>query len=142
MAVYLRVAGGDFDIDAYLEKHPCEPDKVYRQGEPTLHRTKPDGEKEAVSGFNMCVSDAEDNELQKAIDEAIEFLSDEDYAEEIQALMNYPGVEGAVLDFSIDPPRASEYPVQYYGFPSELIRLAGELDLSLEVSLYFLWYDQ
>jgi len=135
MACYMRVSGKDFDVDSYFQKHPVEAAAVYRRGEPEF-KTKPDGPKREYSGFNIFISDAERKELGKQIQEAISFLEDSDNCREIKLLLSYPGVEGCILDFSIDLEDMSEYPIQYYSFPFQLLRLAGNLKLGLEVSLY------
>lgn len=134
MAVYLRVGGKNFNVDTYLQEHSCETAKVWRKGE--LGFPKSQGKKNEDSGFSIMVSDAERDELCGEIEDAISFLEDEDNREEIQALMSYPGVEGGTLDFGIDLEDLSEYPIQYYTFPPNLLRLAGSFGLCLEISLY------
>ena len=54
---------------------------------------------------------------------------------EIKTLLSYPGVERAVLDFGLNIDDIKN-PVQFYKFPQELIKLAGDLNLGIEVSFY------
>ena len=142
MAVMLRVGGKDFDVDAYLREHPCETVRVWRKGEAVFPKSQPKGRKNEDSGLNMEVSNAERNDLDGEIEGAISFLEDEVNHHEIQDLIGYPGVEGGTLDFGIDLKDLSEYPLQSFTFPPNLLSLAGDLGLCLEVSLYPCWDDE
>jgi len=126
MAVYLRVGGKNLDVDTYLQEHPCETANVWHKGE--LGYPKSQGQQND-SDLNILVSDAERNDLGKAIEDTISFLEDENNRDEIQALMSYPDVEGGTLDFGIDLDDLSEYPIQYYTFPPNMLQLAGSLGL-------------
>ena len=76
------------------------------------------------------VSDAEFDNLNAQIDDAVSFL--ERYRVDIQTLMAAPDAYG-VLDFAMDTRAVC---VQIDHFPASLVRAAGNLGLALELSSY------
>jgi hypothetical protein len=131
MACVLRVAGREFDVDAYIKRGALVPSAVYRRGEarfPTLPRARTN----ARSGFNIVVSKRPFSDFEGQVREALVFLEKQRRA--IQALRRRDGVEGATLDFGVE--RRPDAAVQVQGFPEELVRLAGQLGLALELSFY------
>ncbi len=135
MACYLRAFGKDFDVDVYLADHPCEVSNLYHKGDPEF-KSKPDGRKLEASGFSVYVSDVEMDDLKTQISEAIEFLRDEVVIREIPSLVSYPGVEEVSLDFGVTREGRDKFPVKWYYFPPELLKLAGTLGVGLEMSFY------
>ena len=131
MGCVLRVAGRDFDVDAYLRRGVLVPSAVYRRGEarfPTLPRAR----KTPQSGFNIVVSKKEFSDFAGQVRDAMGFLGHHRRA--IRALRRRKGVEGATLDFGVE--RRAEAVVQVQVFPEDLVRLAGQLGLALELSVY------
>lgn len=130
MGCVLKVAGRDFDVDDYLKRGALVATAVYRRGEarfPTLPRAR----KSLLSGFNIAVSqDSPDFATQ--VKDALRFLGRHRRA--VRALRRRKGVDGATLDFRVE--RRSEAAAQDKVFPEDLVRLAGELGLSLELSFY------
>jgi hypothetical protein len=84
-------------------------------------------ENEAVH-FN--VSEADFGEFKAQIEDAISFLHL--HNADVKLLMGDPGANG-VLDFAIE---WREVAVQFDSFPATLVREAGNLGLSLELSHY------
>jgi len=127
----LRVAGQDFDVDSYLSRGALVPVAIYRRAEsrfPTLPRAR----KSLESGFNIAVSSRPISDFEGQVEEAVTFLSRHRRA--VRALRRREGVESATLDFRLE--QRPEAPMQGHVFPERLVRLAGELGLSLEVSFY------
>jgi hypothetical protein len=127
----LRVAGRDFDVDAYLMRGALVPNAVYRRGEarfPTLPRAR----KSLESGFSILVSKTNAAPFAEQTEDAVSFLAHHRRA--IRALRRHAGVETAVLDFRMEQP--PEFTGQGQVFPEELVRLSGELGLALELSFY------
>jgi hypothetical protein len=56
-----------------------------------------------------------------------------DHADEVRRLRKFPGVEAVTLDFGI---WRRDVVVQCDHFSEELVRLAGELGVGLELSAY------
>lgn len=131
MGCVLRVAGRNFDVDAYLKHGVLVPTAVHRRGEarfPTLPRAR----KSPQSGFNIVVSKKEVSDLADQVKDAVVFLGRHRRA--VRALCRRQGVESAVLDFGVE--RRTAAAVQVHLFPEDLVRLAGELGLALELSFY------
>ena len=135
MSCYLRVGGKELNVDAYLKEHPCQVSNFHRRGEPK-YKHKPDGPKLDYSGFNICISKAEFEDLEQQIRDAVVFLEDKENSEQISILLAYPGVEGVDLDFGVARDDRDKFPVKWYHFPPELIQLAGSLGLGLEITFY------
>jgi hypothetical protein len=131
VACVLRVAGRDFDVDAYLRRGRLDPVAVYRRGEPKF-KTKPRGAKVRCSGCNILVSDRDFSDFPGQLREAVAFLKRNGSA--VRALRRRPGVEQASLDFGVE--RRPTAIVETDRFPEELIRLAGTLGLALALSRY------
>jgi hypothetical protein len=83
------------------------------------------------SGFNLVVSDAPGTDFAAQVDDATAFLIA--HRKELARLMEAPGVEDVVLDFGI---KRLDMAVQSVTFPAQLIRLAGDLGLAIELSQY------
>jgi hypothetical protein len=127
----LRVVGRKFDVDRFLDTSHLNPCAEYRRGEPIL-RHRPRGKKHQRSGFNVDVSRAAKQSIAKQAVQAVAFLKR--YKRELRRLRRYPGVENTVLDFGVYERKAAA--VQCEHLPIELIRLAGQLYLGIEVSIY------
>jgi hypothetical protein len=130
MSAMIRAEGVEFDVDAFLATSSLKPTRVFRKDEPVSAR-RPDGPRNASTRFNVSASDAGFDEFPRQIDEATVFLRD--YGSEIERLVSYPGVASVGLDFGVfwrDVPIHCDY------LPVELLRLAGELGLDIEISHY------
>jgi hypothetical protein len=121
----LRVGGKAFDVDSFLASSTFEPCKVWHLGE----SKRPSRPAAADSGFNLVVSDA--GPLDAQVREVIEFLGRN--REELRRLNEFPGVEEPILDFGI---LHREVAGQFDRLPPELISLAAEFQMGIEVSRY------
>ncbi len=127
MSAVLRAAGRNFNVDAFVVASRLKPCRVYHRGKSRLPGLPPDKE----SGLNVPVSTAGFAEFSKQVAEATEFLRTQ--TDEIRRLVTFPGVEGVTLDFGIE---RRDVAVQCDLLPAELIRIAGSLGLSIELSQY------
>ncbi len=130
MAAVLRAAGPDFDVDAFLTGCTLPVYRTYRRGE-RLDPSHRRGRRNRLSGVSVEVSNAGFDQFAAQVEEAIAFLRTE--AEQVRRLVAWPGVEGVTLDFGI---AWRDVAAQSDHLPAELVRLAGALGLSLEVSHY------
>jgi hypothetical protein len=121
----LRADGERFVPDQFLEGSKLVACAVWHKGEKRSKTRSPN----THSGINIVVSDADD--LPSQVDDAILFLKANH--DEIVRLRQTPGLDGLVLDFGI---ARRDVAVQCDSFPSELVRLAAEFDLGLEMSQY------
>ena len=135
MSCYLRVNGRRFNMDAYLKKHPCEITAIHRRGE-LMFKHKAKGPKVKCSGFNILISNPGFKNLKQQIRDALFFLKNKENAEQISILVKYPGVEDVILDFGVSRKERDKHPVKWYYFPSEILKLAGSLNVGLEITFY------
>ncbi len=124
----LRAASIDFAVEEFLKTSTLQPCDVYRKGEPRGRS----GKLYEESGITVVVSETSGDELSLQIQDAIEFL--EQNRTEIINLRHFVGSGGITLDFGIY--HKEVFFVQNYYFPSSLLRLAGELGLGIELSIY------
>jgi hypothetical protein len=100
-----------------------------------IKTTKPNSKKRPLSGLSLEASSADFNQLDKLIEDTIEFLRAN--KEKLRHISVTKEVDFATLDFGIelriDFKRAA---YQFEHFPSELLRLSGELGIGLDISLY------
>jgi hypothetical protein len=121
----LRASGADFQPEIFLRASSFCPCNVFRKGE-----RKAESRTWDTSGITIVVSEASDDFAQQVID-AIEFLKS--HRVDILSLQKSKGLEEIGLDFGVN--RRNDF-LQSYLFPAELIRLAGEFSMDLEVSIY------
>lgn len=126
MGCVLRVGGKTFPVDDFLAGTALKPCKVWHVGELRLPKTKPPY---TDSGFNLVTSDA--NDLPLLVTDTIAFLTT--HRQEMLHLVKTPGLEYLILDFGI---ARHDVLAQYDRFPVELIRLAAEFGMSIELSHY------
>jgi len=130
VACYLRAWGAQFDVDAFVSASPLSCDPVWRRGDrrgavrkglPPLHDD---------SGLTTLVSAAEDLDAQ--VDDAVAFLRGNQA--EVRRLVSIPEVERVILDLGVawHPDSVA----QFTRLPPELLGLAGNLNVWLEVSHY------
>ena len=131
MSCVLRANGSDFLVDRFLEHSDLIPCVVYRKGEPRSPASKPKGKIHETSGLNIDVSEADFDNLEGQIQDAISFLKQ--HKKELERLRKFPGVEGLALDFGI---AKRDVIAQYDYFPPELLYLAGSLGIGIELSQY------
>jgi hypothetical protein len=131
MAAILRISGVQFDPDGFCARSALEPCAVWRIGEPRLPQSQPNGAKHDTNGMNIVCSDAGFEDFQRQIDETILFLRR--YRDDLAKLSRSLAVEILTLDFGI---QARDVIVQCDYLPPELIRVAGELGIGIELSHY------
>jgi hypothetical protein len=117
-------------VDRFLEESSLKPYDVYRKGEPS-QRTKTDTTFHDSSGLKVAVSDAEFEDLQKQVADAISFLKQN--RQELERLCGFPGVEGACLDFALNKRHVF---CQQDTLQSELLYLAGSIGLDIDLSQF------
>jgi hypothetical protein len=123
----LRISGADFDLEAHLATTSIPVYKSHRKGEPHAIRR---GVTHQSNGFSANVSDS-DGILSEEVRDAISFLHT--HHESLKRLADDPSVSHRTLDFGY---YRRDCTVMCEVLPSELLRLAGELDINIELSLY------
>jgi len=130
MSCVFRVYGDDLEIDALMKKLKMEPYRLWRKGEPRYWKN-PEGKKSDCSGACFDASEAEMTEFPVQVEDAINFLKRNQ--KDIEAIVAFPGVEEAALDFGIALKRDT---LNCDYLPTELLRLAGNLNVAIELSHY------
>ncbi len=120
----LRVTGDDFQPHVFLQDSNLEPCNIFHKGEQRSAKSKWNN-----SGVTFEISSKDDFSAQ--IQDAVVFLQTN--RAELLRLMKFAGIEETSVDFGIN---AEKKFVQSYIFPLEIIHLASELKLELEVSIY------
>jgi hypothetical protein len=134
MSCVLRIIGKDLDIDTLLAASNLVPYKKMRKGQPRS-ALKVDGKKMEHSGICIKVSDANFNEFSRQIEDAILYLQTNN--KQLKIIASTKEVEFAILDFGVDL-RIDNNNVllETHRLPADLLALAGNLGISIEVSVY------
>ena len=130
MSCVLRANGCEFLVDCFLEDSDLVPCKVYHRGEPRSPLSM-QGKVHESSGLHIVVSEADFDNMQGQIQDAISFMKH--HQAELERLCKFPGVEGSYLDFGI---AKRDVVAQYDYLPPELLYLAGSLGIGIELSQY------
>src|SRR5262245_57518748 len=131
----LRATGAALDAQAFLRDSPLRAVKVFRRGEPRLPRSHPEGPRHETSGITVQVSQAPRSNLGAQVADAESFLRA--HRAELQRLAAAPGLEDLTLDFPTSLRIDGERVVaQFDRFPASLVRMAGDLGIALELSIY------
>ncbi|HEY5884078.1 MAG TPA: hypothetical protein VIT88_05290 [Pyrinomonadaceae bacterium] len=120
----LRAWGDNFQPETFLDGSSLQPCNVFHKGtRKSASRTW------NTSGITVVVSEADG--FARQVTEAIEFLKSNGM--ELQQLQGSVGLGGLSLDFGVDRKNGV---LQSHRFPAELVSLAAEYSMALEVSIY------
>lgn len=134
MSCILTINGRNFDVDTFIETSKLKPYRKSYKGQPKFE-TKPAGEKLTHSSISLETSKADFNDIKKQIDDTIRFLKINN--DKLAHIVSTKGIDKAVLDFGIDLRiDRKKVLIQSDTFPNELLKLAGDLGLDIEFSLY------
>jgi hypothetical protein len=134
MSCILTISGQNFDIDTFINKSKLKPYKKSYKGQPKF-KAKPDGEKLSRSFLAIETSKADFDNLNIQITDTIRYLKRNKNKLTFLALTK--GIDHAILDFGISL-RIDKNNIlsQSDRFPCELLKLAGNLGIDIELSLY------
>jgi hypothetical protein len=134
MPCYLAIVGKKLDINAFIKKSKLRGYTKSYKGEP-IFKSKPEGEKRAYSLISIQTSKADFNDLKKQIADTIRFLRRN--KEKLSHIELTKEIDYAILDFGIML-RIDRKKVltQSDIFPKSLLKLAGDLGLDIELSIY------
>lgn len=121
-----HATGENFAVDGFLAVVQIKPYQVFRRGEPHGRR----GRIYESSGFSLDVSGAEE-EVSEDVEDAIQFLQKN--RDLLAKLADWPGVTDRRLDIAC---YCKGWFLQSEYLPPELLKLAGELNIGIEMSLY------
>jgi hypothetical protein len=132
MECVLRVYGQAFDVNGFLVDSPWRPNPVYHRGEKQLSLRG--FEVLEFSGFVLSVpgSDILGEAFADHASAVLKFL--EENHSECERLKAFPGIEGRTLDFA--SPLREDQPMRSHHIPLELVRVAADLGIALEITVY------
>ena len=122
----LRASGAKFLPAEFLARSSFSPCNVFHSGEPRNRASVWN-----TSGFTVEVSAASGEEFDKQIEDALAFLHR--HSDELNLLANMNELEDLRLDFGVSRKHGF---LQSSYLPPELVRLAGKLNIGIEISIY------
>jgi hypothetical protein len=131
MPCSLIIIGEDLDVDAFVKESKLRSFHKTYKGSPRF-KTKPEGEKIPYSFCSLRTSKADFDDLTKQIKDTIRFLKRN--KNRLAHIQTTKTIQYATIDFGIDIV-AEKFCTGLY-FPVELIKLAGDLGIGLEISIY------
>lgn len=134
MSCVLRIEGSDFKVDNFLKSTSLQAYKVWHTGEPVTPKRK-NNSNYTASGCNIDFSNADFDQFEVQKSDAIKFLTDN--FDKLQKLSDFGLLksESPRLDFGVYT-RMFNVGAQFDRFEPELLRLAGSLNLTIELSQY------
>ena len=134
MSCILTIWGRYFDVDTFINTSKLKPYKKSYKGQPKF-KAKPDGEKLPHSLIAIETSKTDFDNLDKQITDTIRYLKQN--KDKLAHLSLAKGIDHAILDFGINL-RIDKKNIlsQSDKFPSKLLKLAGDLGLDIQLSLY------
>lgn len=132
MSCILRVNGSELNLDDCLADIDLTPDAKYIKDESRVDLVK-GGQLNDSSGFTLLASD--NDEVSVQIDEALMFLRKNHPS--LKTLSERPDVESTTLEISwYFPVGENGAAAQFRKFAPDLLRLCGDLNTGIEVSVY------
>jgi len=131
MSCTLSIIGEHLDIDAFEKRCGLTFEKKTYKGTPR-YKTKPDSEPIPYSILSTCISDADFNSLNEQIEDVISYL--QKHHHKLIHILAEKDIQYASLNFGInfDP---GKWTFSTY-LPANLVALAGNLGLGIEISNY------
>ena len=134
MPCNLVILGKHFDIDAFLEISKLRGYFKSYKGEPVF-KSKPQGRKLTQSRVSIQTSKAEFDNLDMQIKDTIRYLKK--HKDKLSYINKTKEIEYAFLDFGIDLRIDGRNTImQSDMFPIALVKPAGEIGLSIMLSIY------
>lgn len=130
MSCVLSFIGQDLDVDALDGKSGLGNGRKTYKGQPRF-KTQPEGEKMPYSVLSFVVSNAGFDDFNQQVEDVIEYLRT--HYQQMTLLAATKGIEFANLSFGVN---YQDKFVQSHSLTPELVKLAGELGLSIEVCVY------
>ena len=135
MSCVLRISGKDFDVDRFLGDTGLVPYARHRKGDvmpfPKSKKIEYDD-----NGCSFDLSSADFDNLEQQQRDAIDFLKTN--FKKFKALYSYKlyPSDSPTIDFGINSRMEDDVVVQCDYFPTELLKLAGDLGFGIEISQY------
>lgn len=132
MSCVLRLTSTEGDLASWIARSRLPIDQSHRRGELRTGRWR--GRAYADSGFSCVVSECGGDDLPGQVADTVRFLRE--HGAELRELRAGSQVDDLRLDFSVWQRTGVAAVTQSDYFPPELLKLAGDLGIGIEVSLY------
>jgi len=130
VACYLRAWGAAFNPDAFVAQSSLSWDPVWRKGQ--RRKIVRPGHPERYEDSGVTILAGAGEQLPAQTTAVVAFLRANEA--EVNLLLKFPGVDGAVLDFGVH--WGDDIAAKFFRFSPELLRLAVGWNLELELSVY------
>lgn len=131
MPCNLTITGKDFDISSFLSTNRLRTVKKRIKGEPRSP-LRPNGEKFPYSFLTIETSKADFNDLNVQVKDTVRYLKR--HRDQLLHVKKTKGIDQISLDFGIEFSNGQFS--QHIFMPVELVILAAELGISIQVSIY------
>ncbi|NML37457.1 DUF4279 domain-containing protein [Chitinophaga sp. G-6-1-13] len=131
MPCNLRITGKDFDISSFLSGTELLVVKTGSKGEPRSP-LRPNGEKLPYTFLTIETSRAEFGDFDTQVKDTIVYF--QMHREQLLQIKETKGIDQVSLDFGIESSE-DQFSQQIF-LPVELIGLAAELGISIQISIY------
>lgn len=128
MSCIFRVTGDILDIDTLVAQSSVPVDRMWRKGEQRALK----GKFHSNSGANFIASDADFDEFDAQLLGATAFL--EEHVAAIAKIVEFPGVQDAVLDFAVSIGDGNFTQSSY--LPPKFLQLVARSEIGVEISHY------
>lgn len=131
MPCNLTISGKKFDVASFLSTTKLQAVKKRNKGEPRS-TLRPNGEKLPYSFLTIETSKADFSNLNKQVKDTVRYLKR--HYDQLLCIKETKGIDQISLDFGIDCSNG-ECTLQIF-MPVELVRLAAEFGIGIQVSVY------
>jgi len=131
MSCVLRITGADFDVDAFIDKIGMPVYAKTYKGEPIY---KSSSKVATMSSTRIIVSEADFDDPEQQIDEAVKFLVK--HKDNLKFIATTKEIEFATIDFGINSNLDDDHLIQSIYFTQPLIKVCAELKITIELSIY------
>lgn len=130
MSCVLRVSGRSLDLNALVAGSTLSPYRTWQIGT-ARSDSRPDGPVCSDSGACFAISTADFDAFSVQVNDATQFL--ERHADAVRAIVSFPGVDAATLDFGI---ALRDIAVHCDYLPPRLLSAAAAVGVGIELSHY------
>jgi hypothetical protein len=126
----LRIESATTNVESLVRASGLRPIVIHRRGQP---RVSGGSALSPSSGFNVDVSKSNGG-IEKQVRDAVRFLNRHEAG--LRRLRRCKNYKGMTLDFGLYDRATDERPWPSYRLPAALLKLAGTLEIGIDLSFY------
>jgi len=127
----LSIGGTNFNPDEFLKQAKLKIDTISYKGDP-INRL-PNAKIRQISFISKIICRFEDDNWNRQLEDSLAYLNKN--KNKLLLASSFPGVEFINLDLALNS-IIEEKLIQSFFFPVELIKICGELSISIETTLF------